>query len=96
MKVIINFEDDHEENMEEVNDKWNQFEKIFNSDINSDIILDSIADAGAAIMYITSATGMSLDEAFDMYTERLKKELDAEDIKSLLELDKLINDFFGI
>lgn len=92
MKVIINFEDDHEENMEEVDDKWNQFEKIF----NNNMILDSIVDAGAAIMYITSATGMSLDEAFDMYTERLKKELDAEDVKSLLEVEKLINDFFGI
>ena len=92
MRVVFNFDDDYEENndavkMKEVDGKVGRFNEVF----NDDMILDSIADAGVAIMHITLATGMSLDEAFDMYTERLKEELNAEDAKSLLEVGKLIN-----
>ena len=43
------------------------------------------------MMYISTVTDIPLDEVFDMWTAKMKEELNAEDTKSLLEVGKLIN-----
>lgn len=95
MRVIFNFDDNYEENddavkTEEVDGKTGRFDKVF----SEDKIIDIFARASAAIMYISTVTGISLDEVFDMWTTKMKEELNAEDTKSLLEVGKLINKFF--
>lgn len=94
MRVVFNFDDDCENNdavkTEEVDGKMGRFDKVF----NKDRIIDIFASAGAAIMYISTVTGISLDEVLDMWTAKMKEELNAEDTKSLLEVGKLINKFF--
>ena len=95
MRVIFNFGDDYEENndavkTEEVDGKIGRFDKVF----SEDKILNSVAKACAAIMYITTVTDIPIDEVTDMYVERMRNELNAEDTKSLLEVGKLINRFF--
>ena len=95
MRVVFNFDDDYEENndgvkTEEVDGKIGRFDKVF----SEDKILNSVAKACAAIMYITTVTDIPIDEVTDMYVERMRNELNAEDTKSLLEVGKLINKFF--
>lgn len=95
MRVVFNFDDDYEENndpvkTEEVDGKIGRFDKVF----SEDKILNSVAKACAAIMYITTVTDIPIDEVTDMYVERMRNELNAEDTKSLLEVGKLINRFF--
>ena len=95
MRVVFNFDDDYEENndpvkTEEVDGKIGRFDKVF----SEDKILNSVAKACAAIMYITTVTDIPIDEVADMYVERMRNELNAEDTKSLLEVGKLINRFF--
>lgn len=95
MRVVFNFDDDYEENndavkTEEVDGKVGRFDKVF----SEDEILNSVAKACAAIMYITTVTDIPIDEVTDMYVERMRNELNAEDTKSLLEVGKLINKFF--
>lgn len=92
MRVIFNFDDDYEENndavkTEEVDGKIGRFNKVF----NEDRIIDAFASAGAAMMYISTVTDIPLDEVLDMWTTKMKEELNAEDTKSLLEVGKLIN-----
>lgn len=95
MRVVFNFDDDYDENnnavkTEEVDGKMGRFDKAF----SEDKILNSVAKACAAIMYITTVTDIPIDEVTDMYVERMRNELNAEDTKSLLEVGKLINRFF--
>lgn len=95
MRVVFNFDDDYEKNndtvkTEEVDGKVGRFDKVF----SEDKILNSVAKACAAIMYITTVTDIPIDEVTDMYVERMRNELNAEDTKSLLEVGKLINRFF--
>ena len=95
MRVVFNFDDDYEENnnpvkTEEVDGKIGRFDKVF----SEDKILNSVAKACAAIMYISTVTDIPIDEVTDMYVERMRNELNAEDTKSLLEVGKLINKFF--
>lgn len=95
MRDVFNFDDDYEENnnavkTEEVDGKIGRFDKVF----SEDKILNSVAKACAAIMYITTVTDIPIDEVADMYVERMRNELNAEDTKSLLEVGKLINRFF--
>ena len=92
MRVVFNFDDDYEENndpvkTEEVDGKIGRFNEVF----NEDRIIDAFAGAGAAMMYISTVTDIPLDEVLDMWTAKMKKELNAEDTKSLLEVGKLIN-----
>ena len=95
MRVIFNFDDDYEENNDAVKtEEVDSKAKRFNEVLNEDRILDSVAEACAAIMYITTVTDIPIDEVADMYVERMKNELNAEDTKSLLEVGKLINKFF--
>lgn len=96
MRVIFNFDDDYEENndavkTEEVDGKVERFDKAF----NEDRIIDAFASAGAAMMYISTVTDIPLDEVLDMWTAKIKEELNAEDTKSLLEVGKLINSLIG-
>lgn len=96
MRVIFNFDDDYEENndavkTEEVDGKIGRFNKVF----NEDRIIDAFASAGAAMMYISTVTDIPLDEVLDMWTTKMKEELNAEDTKSLLEVGKLINSLIG-
>ena len=95
MRVVFNFDDDYEENndpvkTEEVDGKIGRFNEVF----NEDRIIDAFANSGAAMMYISTVTDIPLDEVLDMWTAKMKKELNAEDTKSLLEVGKLINKFF--
>ncbi len=95
MKLIINFGDAYDEQKdvaEELNDKAKQFDKV----INEDRIIDAFANAGAAVMYISTITDIPLDEVFDMWTVKMKEELNAEDTKSLLEAGKLINSLIDV
>lgn len=92
MRVVFNFDDDYEENndpvkTEEVDGKIGRFNEVF----NEDRIIDIFASAGAAMMYISTVTDIPLDEVFDMWTAKMKEELNTEDTKSLLEVGKLIN-----
>lgn len=91
MRVVFNFDDDYENNdavkTEEVDGKMGRFDKVF----SEDRILNSVAEACAAIMYITTVTDIPIGEVTDMYVERMRNELNAEDTKSLLEVGKLIN-----
>ena len=92
MRVIFNFGDDYEENNDavktkEVDGKVGRFNEVF----NEDRIIDAFANSGAAMMYISTVTDIPLDEVLDMWTAKMKEELNAEDTKSLLEVGKLIN-----
>lgn len=92
MRVIFNFDDNYDENngavkTEEVDGKVGRFNEVF----NYDRIIDAFAGAGAAMMYISTVTDIPLDEVLDMWTAKMKEELNAEDTKSLLEVGKLIN-----
>lgn len=92
MRVVFNFDDDYEENndavkTEEVDGKVGRFNEVF----NEDRIIDAFASAGAAMMYISTVTDIPLDEVLDMWTAKMKEELNAEDTKSLLEVGKLLN-----
>ena len=95
MRVVFNFDDDYEENNDavktkEVDGKIGRFDKAF----NEDRIIDIFANAAAAMMYISTVTDIPLGEVLDMWTAKMKEELNAEDTKSLLEVGKLINKFF--
>lgn len=92
MRVVFNFDDDYEENNDairtkEVDGNVERFDKAF----SEDRIIDIFASAGAAMMYISTVADIPLDEVLDMWTARMKEELNAEDTKSLLEVGKLIN-----
>lgn len=92
MRVVFNFDDDYEENndpvkTEEVDGKIGRFNKVF----NEDRIMDAFASAGAAMMYISTVTDIPLDEVLDIWTAKMKEELNAEDTKSLLEVGKVLN-----
>ena len=97
MRVVFNFGDDYEVNndsvkTEEVDGKIGRFNKV----LSEDRILNSVAEACAAIMYITTVTDIPIDEVTDMYVERMRNELNAEDTKSLLEVGKLINGLIDV
>ena len=92
MRVIFNFDDDYEENnntvkTEEVDGNVERFNKVF----NEDRIIDAFASAAAAMMYISTVTDIPLDEVLDMWTAKMKEELNAEDTKSLLEVGNVFN-----
>lgn len=91
MKVVFDFGDDYENNdavkTEEIGGKMGRFNEVF----NKDRISDAFANSGAAMMYISTVTDIPLDEVLDMWTAKMKEELNADDTKSLLEVGKLIN-----
>ena len=92
MRVSFSFDDNYEENndavkTEEVDGNVVRFNKVF----SEDRIIDIFDSAGVAMMYISTVTDIPLDEVFDMWTAKMKEELNAEDTKSLLEVGKLIN-----
>lgn len=92
MRVVFNFDDDYEENNDavktkEVDGKVGRFNEVF----NEDTIIDAFVNSGAAMMYISTVTDIPLDEVLDMWTAKMKEELNADDTKSLLEVGKLIN-----
>lgn len=97
MRVIFNFDDDYEDNndavkTEEVDGKVGRFNEVF----NKDRISDAFANSCAAMMYISTVTDIPLDEVLDMWTAKMKEELNAEDTKSLLEVGKLINNLIDV
>lgn len=95
MKLTINFEDtydEHKDVTEELNGKAKQFDDVF----NENRIIDAFASACASMMYISTVTDIPLDEVLDMWTAKMKEELNAEDTKSLLEVGKLINGLIDV
>lgn len=70
------------------------------SKLTNDMLFDEImekkefqngfASACGAVMAIATKTGMSLDDVFDMYVSRMKKELESDDTKIIMAIGGLL------
>ena len=67
--------------------------EAFKREFEDDNILKQFAGACASVMCISTITGISIDDVLDMYVYEMKKELNSDDTKALMEIGKLLCDF---
>lgn len=58
----------------------------FDREFNGRRILRAFADAVAAVMTISSMTGMDLDKTLDLFVEKMRNEIHSEDTKVMMEI----------
>ena len=67
----------------------------FDREFNGRHILKAFADAVAAVMTISSMTGMDLDKTLDLFVEKMRDEIHSENTKVTMEIGdniiKLLN-----
>lgn len=68
------------------------FEKKF----NGNHILRAFANAVAAVMTISSTTGMDLDKTLELFVEKMRDELHAEDTKVIMDIGDDIIKLFNL
>ena len=54
---------------------------------------EKFAGACASVMCISTVTGIPLDDVLEMYVAEMRKELESDDIKAVMEIGKLISGF---
>lgn len=59
-------------------------------------ILKIFADAVAAVMVISSTTGMDLDKTLDLFVEKMRDEIHSEDTKVMMEIGDDIIKLFNL
>lgn len=67
--------------------------EAFEREFNNEKILEKFAGACASIMCISTVTGILLGDVFEMYIAEMRKELESDDTKALMEIGKLISGF---
>lgn len=75
------------------NDEKLSKQEIFDNEFMSSKYDDRFAGAVAMVMSISTFTDIPLEEVFDMYVEKMRKELDSDDTKALMSIGKM---FMGL
>ena len=68
----------------------------FDREFNGSRILRAFADAVAAVMTISSMTGMDLDKTLDLFVEKMRNEIHSEDTKVMMEIGDDIIKLFNL
>lgn len=67
--------------------------ETFKKEFNDEKILEKFAGACASVMCISTVTGIPLDDVLEMYVAEMRKELESDDTKAIMEIGKLISSF---
>ena len=67
--------------------------EAFEREFNDEKILEKFAGACASIMCISTVTGIPLEDVFEMYVAEMKKELESDDTRRVMEIGKQICGF---
>ena len=70
--------------------------EAFEREFNDEKILEKFAGACASIMCISTVTGIPLEDVFEMYVAEMKKDLESEDTKSIMEIGDDIIKLFNL
>ncbi len=68
----------------------------FDREFNGRRILRAFADAVAAVMTISSMTGMDLDKTLDLFVEKMRDEIHSEDTKVMMKIGDDIIKLFNL
>ena len=68
----------------------------FDREFNGKRILRAFADAVAAVMTISSMTGMNLDKTLDLFVEKMRNEIHSEDTKVIMKIGDDIIKLFNL
>lgn len=68
----------------------------FDREFNGRRILRAFADAVAAVMTISSMTGMDLDKTLDLFVKKMRNEIHSEDTKVMMEIGDDIIKLFNL
>lgn len=68
----------------------------FDREFNGRHIWKAFADAVAAVMTISSMTGMDLDKTLDLFVEKMRDEIHSEDTKVMMEIGDDIIKLFNL
>lgn len=68
----------------------------FDREFNGRRILRAFADAVAAVMTISSMTGMDLDKTLDLFVEKMRDEIHSEDTKVMMDIGDDIIKLFNL
>lgn len=68
----------------------------FENEFNRNNILRVFVDAVAAVMTISSMTGMDLDKTLDLFVEKMRDEIHSEDTKVMMEIGDDIIKLFNL
>lgn len=67
--------------------------EAFKKEFETDRMHEKFAGACASVMCISTVTGIPLDDVLEMYVAEMRKELESDDIKAVMEIGKLISGF---
>lgn len=68
----------------------------FDREFNGRHIWRAFADAVAAVMTISSMTGMDLDKTLDLFVEKMRDEIHSEDTKVMMDIGDDIIKLFNL
>lgn len=68
----------------------------FENEFNRHHIERAFVDAVAAVMTISSTTGMDLDKTLDLFVEKMRDEIHSEDTKVMMEIGDDIIKLFNL
>lgn len=71
----------------------NKNKEAFKKEFKTDRMFEKFCGACASVMCISTVTGISLEDVFEMYVAEMRKELESDDTKALMEIGKLISGF---
>ena len=78
---------------EDVKTEADKNKEAFNREFNDNNILDKFTSACASVMCISTVTGIPLDDVLEMYVAEMRKELESDHTKTVMEIGKLISSF---
>lgn len=78
---------------EDVKTEADKNKEAFNKEFNDNNILDKFTSACASVMCISTVTGIPLNDVFEMYVAEMRKELERDNTKEIMEIGKLISGF---
>ncbi len=68
----------------------------FDREFNKRHVQKAFSEAVAAVMAISSMTGMDLDKALDLFVKKMRDEIHSEDIKAMMEIGDDIIKLFNL
>lgn len=71
----------------------NKNKEAFKKEFETDRMHEKFDGACASVMCISTVTGIPLDDVLEMYVAEMRKELESDDIKAVMEIGKLISGF---
>ena len=71
----------------------NKNKEAFKKEFETDRMHEKFAGACASVMCISTVTGIPLDDVLEMYVAEMRKELESDDIKAVMEIGKFISGF---